>query len=193
MHSNTTNNTEHCTTQCTHTPLHYAPNNTHDCDTYQKKADDSGHQPREGPDIVVDGCHYLSTTIRTHSLDGRLPVLLHHRRRDNGLLDNRLCRPKTWWMTSAPVCIVWGHIHKRLGNGTINRENWVRLHIYPHIRGNEGHYLPVCEQKQKHRHIVIQRLLCWHLSDKPSIRIILLLQRFPILVFSNMPNYSTIN
>ena len=52
---------------------------------------------------------------------------------------------------------------------------------------HEGHYLPVCEQKQKHKHIVIQRLLCWHLSDKPSIRIILLLQRFPILVFSNMP------
>ena len=30
---------------------------------------------------------------------------------------------------------------------------------------HEGHYLPVCEQKQKHKHIVIQRLLCWHLSD----------------------------
>ena len=58
---------------------------------------------------------------------------------------------------------------------------------------HEGHYLPVCEQKQKHKHTVIQRLLCWHLSDKPSIRIILLLQSFPILVFSNMPNYSTIN
>ena len=57
---------------------------------------------------------------------------------------------------------------------------------------HEGHYLPVCEQKQKHKHTVIQRLLCWHLY-KPSIRIILLLQRFPILVFSNMPNYSTMN
>ena len=51
---------------------------------------------------------------------------------------------------------------------------------------HEGHYLPVCEQKQKHKHFVIQRLLCWHLPDKPSIWIILLLQRFPILVFSNM-------